>query len=74
MPYLALEVYSISLLPHVSLDGVTRENRLGEASFDGPYSTHIITTVLSQDVSSGDTVGAETMEDGLFEACRESSS
>ncbi len=68
-PHLALEVYSTALLPHVSLDGLPGEDGFGESCLDGLHTTHVILTILTQNVTSGNTVRAKTMQNGLFETC-----
>ena len=53
--YLANEVYSVSLLPHVSLDGVPWQNWFGEAGLDGLHFGGVVAAELPHDVPCGDT-------------------
>ena len=54
-PHLALKVYPVPSPPHVSLDGLSREDRSGKASLDGLELGHIIPSKVAKDIAGSNT-------------------
>ena len=69
MTYLADEVYPVSLLPHVCLDGLSRQDWFGEPSLDGLHHGNVIPAVLPQDVPSRYAIATQPMQDGCLKTC-----
>ena len=66
--YLANEVYSVSLLPHVSLDGVPWQNWFGEAGLDGLHFGGVVAAELPHDVPRGDTKRTHAVQNRVLES------
>ncbi len=66
---LAGEVDSVSLPPHVSLNGVPWDDRLRETGLDGFDPRDIISAVLAQHVARSDSVRAQAVENRCVKTC-----
>lgn len=62
-------MYSVSLLPHVRLDGVSRQDRFGEASLDSLELGHIVSAIFLQYMPNSNSIGTQAVEDGGLKAC-----
>ncbi len=71
--YLANEVHSVSLLPHVSLDGLSRQDWFGEPRLDGLHHGNIVPTVLPQYVAGRYAIATQSVQDRCLKTCAQNS-